>query len=442
MTRLFRMLASGTIVVFISTSFVGCGSELVTRSYAAPQPEPEDENDADALPADGDAITSAEAFEQTTFSLLRTNCVGCHQDFAAPFIAAPDAAVAHAAVMDAKKVDKRDLEQSRLVQRLRTDNHNCWSDCNANADEMLAALEAWFQLLEDAEGAPTPTLVTGSLKLADSVLFEDETVPVGTVVFEAESGSVMNTFTSTTVVGRSGGMVVGSPDNNGAVRAAADAAAGVVVYTFEIAQAGTYRVFASVRGPDADSNAFYIRMDNGTVFTWNIPVTGAEYQWDSAKNAAANNTVLTFNLTQGMHTLTIREREDGSMVDLVAVTNDTTFTEGIPNYRLRGQKLTFPLDSLPGGAGGKLEVEVSRFDDFSYKFKNPRITLPTGTVRAAGLHILINDEQDPLGNTFALVDETVIAPTGLLSPAALILPMDKGPEQDQFKIKFDVFERK
>ena len=55
-----------------------------------------------------------------------------------PFFASGDVDEAYAAAKVKINLDQPAL--SRLVVRLRTEFHNCWSDCAANADTMEAAI--------------------------------------------------------------------------------------------------------------------------------------------------------------------------------------------------------------------------------------------------------------------------------------------------------------
>jgi len=77
--------------------------------------------------------------------LLTEYCSGCHSDTAQtrqqPYFASSDIDVAYEAAKS--KIDLNTPANSRLVVRLRDEFHNCWSDCTANAAEMLAAITAF-----------------------------------------------------------------------------------------------------------------------------------------------------------------------------------------------------------------------------------------------------------------------------------------------------------
>jgi Concanavalin A-like lectin/glucanases superfamily len=77
-------------------------------------------------------------------NVLTNFCAGCHTSDAPtpqqPYFAAADFAVSYAAVQP--KIDLNTTTRSRLFLRLRDEHHNCWTDCAANAQTMLSAIDA------------------------------------------------------------------------------------------------------------------------------------------------------------------------------------------------------------------------------------------------------------------------------------------------------------
>jgi hypothetical protein len=93
-----------------------------------------------------------ETFQQTLYPLLRSHCQSCHSSDSqrqAPLFADPDVAQAlDGALMfswsgEGDRWSITDPEASPLVQLLSAQQHHCWSDCSANASEMLATIVAW-----------------------------------------------------------------------------------------------------------------------------------------------------------------------------------------------------------------------------------------------------------------------------------------------------------
>jgi hypothetical protein len=100
---------------------------------------------------------SVQAFQATLYPLLtgESNCAFCHGDsnIAKPTFASVSAELSHENLLATQKVDLSAPERSRLYLRLVEDKHNCWSgsaECDADGAQMLAAIQAWADLLVDA----------------------------------------------------------------------------------------------------------------------------------------------------------------------------------------------------------------------------------------------------------------------------------------------------
>ena len=89
--------------------------------------------------------SSPALFATTVHPLLEEYCSRCHTSTAAasqsPFFASHDVDEAYAGAKVKINLDQPAL--SRLVVRLRSEFHNCWNDCAANANEMEAAIQAF-----------------------------------------------------------------------------------------------------------------------------------------------------------------------------------------------------------------------------------------------------------------------------------------------------------
>ncbi len=136
-----------------------------TNRVALVAPTLRDPGDSKSFPAD------STDFAATIHPLLQTYCAGCHVDNAAvpqsPFFAAADPTAAYAAVRNKIEVD--DPASSRLVVRLGSEFHNCWSDCTQNAQTMFTAVQAFVDGIP--ETAVDPNLVTSkAIGLIDGVV--------------------------------------------------------------------------------------------------------------------------------------------------------------------------------------------------------------------------------------------------------------------------------
>jgi hypothetical protein len=121
------------------------------------------------VPAGGGAIGQA-AFVANVYPLTTQYCVKCHAGSGPgfPHIAHPDGETAFRAVIDNQKVNLLDPSRSRLVERLRTDRHFCWSNCASDADLMQAAIQVWADAVvvaapdPNAPGSVIPTTIIAS----------------------------------------------------------------------------------------------------------------------------------------------------------------------------------------------------------------------------------------------------------------------------------------
>jgi (4-O-methyl)-D-glucuronate---lignin esterase len=132
----------------------------------------------------------------------------------------------------------------------------------------------------------------------------------------AQAGSLWNRTTDTSASNSQ--YLVIQPGNNSTASAPTNTA-GHINFPFTVSQAGTYRLFPRVLGPNANDDSFWIRMDGGTWVMWNN-WWNPNWVWPPFPN--------TFNLTAGSHTLTFAYREDGARLDKVNLTTSTTAPTG------------------------------------------------------------------------------------------------------------------
>lgn len=109
-------------------------------------------------------------FATSVYPLLTEYCAACHSESAPtrqqPYIASTDLAVAYEAAKSRIRLDTP--AQSRLVQRLRADSHNCWgNDCAASANQMQAAIQAFANSLTAIEVDPD-LVVSKAVGLGDA----------------------------------------------------------------------------------------------------------------------------------------------------------------------------------------------------------------------------------------------------------------------------------
>lgn len=103
----------------------------------------------------------------------------------------------------------------------------------------------------------------------------------------------------------------------------ASQAGGYAQFSFEVPVAGQYLIWGRVAAKDWNADSFYVAIDNGSFVLWDIPFGGG-WEWVPVKNRTSPYAI-TFDLTKGAHTLTIKQREAGAKLDRILITNDFEF---------------------------------------------------------------------------------------------------------------------
>jgi hypothetical protein len=135
-------------------------------------------------------------YQNTVYTLTSKYCVRCHSSTAgatqqSPFFADPQLATAYPAAIP--KIDFTGCTpsnsptfattcgtNSRFYQRLLTDNHNCWTDCQSDAALMLGQIQAFAKML-------TPTNIDPALVISKALTLSNGTVASGAARFDADT---------------------------------------------------------------------------------------------------------------------------------------------------------------------------------------------------------------------------------------------------------------
>ena len=136
--------------------------QLTPRTYR----EPEATKIFPVTHAETDFSTGA----NNLHSLLTTYCSSCHSDTSSvrqgPFFASNDPQVAYdnaiTKISLSDATNDLNSAQSRLVVRLRDESHNCWDDCQSNAQEILDAIVAIVDSIPEPLGLDPALLVSGA----------------------------------------------------------------------------------------------------------------------------------------------------------------------------------------------------------------------------------------------------------------------------------------
>ena len=133
-------------------------------------------------------------FGSTIYPLLETYCSNCHREDTAisqqPYIASEDVDAAYEAAKSRINIDQPN--SSRLVSRLRSEFHNCWTNCSANADTMSAAIQSFANTIE-LTVVDSSLVLSKALGLPDGIVASSggrvETNVVALYEFKTGSGS-------------------------------------------------------------------------------------------------------------------------------------------------------------------------------------------------------------------------------------------------------------
>jgi VCBS repeat-containing protein len=98
---------------------------------------------------------------------------------------------------------------------------------------------------------------------------------------------------------------------------------GQAVFTFNVPSSGNYVMWGRVANANINDNSFFISMDFAYPFAWHTAVAAkGTWVWDQIRedyNAAPT----VFYLEAGTHTLSIKQREDGSKLDSILLTTQS-----------------------------------------------------------------------------------------------------------------------
>lgn len=387
----------------------------------------------------GGSQASYAAFEQTVYPITRANCISCHSE-QEPKHAHDEVAKAHDAVISGFKVNFANIPASRLVAKLRDDQHNCWGNCAENAAEMQAAIEEWNQAIKDSgveDTGPVDTSVYTAESDTMEVEFADTTNPMksNTIKLNVEAAMLKAPMALIKPVGSEAYLSV--PNNNLATQANNSATAGTASMNFQVPNSGSYTVWGLVHAPADVDNLFFVNIKNGAgtsvvtggVRTWNVPV-GTKFEWRQVPNTAAN-------LVAGTnYTLELRQGEDGPRAAGFIVTSDPAFN-GMEIGDFFGITLAFDLSQQLKTPGISFQVDVIDYDLYSYKLSKPRLVSATATAYVKGLKVYVNNIYSPQHSTYTLVDKIVSPADPILSPYSMIVIKDKPMNGDQLKFSFD-----
>ena len=93
------------------------------------------------------------------------------------------------------------------------------------------------------------------------------------------------------------------------------------VYGFMVRTPGTYRIWGRIRSPSAESNRFWVKVDDLDWIKWRISV-GDIWYWDAIHVNTSYGTPVDYELEVGPHLITIANAVDGVDLDRLYYTLD------------------------------------------------------------------------------------------------------------------------
>jgi hypothetical protein len=135
--------------------------------------------------------------------------------------------------------------------------------------------------------------------------------------------------------------------------------------------------------------------------------------------------------------LEVRQREDGTKISLMAVTQDPNFS-GFGIYGTPRVTYSFDIESIVG-VPATFHIDVQEYDMYSYKFSRPRI-VSNSNIAARNLKVYVNGSFNPQHSTYTVIDKVAVPDDPMLSPYSMIVLMSNGPAQDTFGFTFEVLQ--
>ena len=383
----------------------------------------------------GGSDVSYAAFEQTVYPITRSYCVSCHST-QAPEHASDDMKKAHDAVIKGFKVNFANIPASALVKKLREGNHNCWGNCEENAQEMEAAITEWNDAIKDSgvETPPTEVAFVTEETQTMEMEFRDPSNPLksNSVKLNIESALVNSPMVLLRPAGAESYLSV--PNTDRPSLGSTDTSAGTAFLSFQVPVNGNYQVWGLVQGENNNDNSFYAKVLNGATViggtrSWDF-TSGSQFNW---RKVPGNDFPLVSNRT---YSLEIRQREDGARLSSVIITSDPDFNgQEVDDYF--GVSLSFDISGLVNVPGAKFMIDVIDYDAYSYKFSKPRIVTSSANIYVKNVKLLVNNSFNPQHSTYTIVDKIVTPDDGQLSNYSMIVLKDRGPSGDHIKFSFD-----
>ena len=202
-----------------------------------------------------------------------------------------------------------------------------WKQWNIDLASVGTDLSSVNTLAIGVDGA----WATGMMYIDDILLYKSAPpVPKVLTWFEAESGTItspMHIYAGD--ITASGEQYIGTDEELGD-ETGAPPEDGIATYSFSV-PGGVYKLVLRIVATSG-SNTFWVRIPNATTNTTNHPTSGwvlfdqqlsDDWQWTEVTSRNDGNQVVEFTLPAGTHTLEVARREDGTLLDAIAIVSLT-----------------------------------------------------------------------------------------------------------------------
>ena len=222
---------------------------------------------------------------------------------------------------------------------------------------------------------------------------EDSASLPGTIWLEAEIGSLNPPMEVAEDADTSSGQYIYVPEGNRNIYDPAQGG-GYAEYTFEVPVSGQYLIWGRIIARDTASDSFYISMDGAEYIEWHTQVSDI-WIWDQVSNGS-DQEPLVFNLEKGQHTLTVKQRESGTKIDRILITNREDDNYQVQDVLVDGESVgavtTYSFTNI--SQDHTIEAIFSRGNQRPVAEAGPDQTVDYGTV----VRLMGTESRDPENN--------------------------------------------
>ncbi len=248
---------------------------------------------------------------------------------------------------------------------------------------------------------PDLTPIVGEVITFSVVSGEATLTPIDKIYIEAESGTLTPNMQLGNDPNASGGMYIYAPTG--------DPYQGSAEYTFNVAQAGNYVIWARIYAPSGAENSMFFVVD-GAADTASFDFGKPYGTWRWMKVADKTTGVVNVNFSAGQHTITVLKREDNSRLDKLIVTSDQGFVPSGFESGATSVEVTTNADGNAGvivSLGSVIGSVVVQADAAGYQGSPIDFNLVTRGGDAVRMEYVSGDGQsgragEPLANPFVV----------------------------------------